>query len=82
MKDIGILDGDLLAIRKSSDARHGQIVVARIDDEVTVKRLDKNGQQIRLLPENPEFEPITIKAGQEFSIEGIALGLIRNTPLH
>ena len=82
MKDIGILDGDLLAIRKSSDARHGQIVVARIDDEVTVKRLDKNGKEIRLLPENPDFEPIHIKPGQEFSIEGIALGLIRNTPLH
>ncbi len=82
MKDAGILDGDLLAIRKTSDARHGQIVVARIDDEVTVKRLDKNSKEIRLLPENPDFEPITIKPGQEFSIEGIAMGLIRTTTLH
>lgn len=82
MKDAGILDGDLLAIRKTSDARHGQIVVARIDDEVTVKRLDKNAKEVRLLPENPDFEPITIKPGQEFSIEGIALGLIRTTTLH
>jgi repressor LexA len=82
MKEAGILDGDLLAIRKTSDARHGQIVVARIDDEVTVKRLDKNTKEIRLLPENPDFEPITIKPGQEFTIEGIALGLIRTTTLH
>ncbi len=82
MKDAGILDGDLLAIRKTNDARHGQIVVARIDDEVTVKRLDKHSKDIRLLPENPDFEPITIKPGQDFSIEGIALGLIRTTTLH
>ena len=82
MKDAGILDGDLIAIRKTSDARHGQIVVARIDDEVTIKRLDKNTKQIRLLPENPDFEPITIQPGQAFSIEGIALGLIRPTALH
>lgn len=81
MRDIGILDGDLLAIKKTSDARHGQIVVARIDDEVTVKRLSKNGRHIELLPENTDFEPIVIQPGQDFSIEGIALGLIRNTPL-
>lgn len=82
MRDVGILDGDLLAIKKTSDARHGQIVVARIDDEVTVKRLSKNGRHIELLPENTDFEPIVIQPGQDFSIEGIALGLIRNTPLH
>ncbi len=81
MRDVGILDGDLLAIKKTSDARHGQIVVARIDDEVTVKRLSKNGRYIQLLPENADFEPIVIQPGQDFSIEGIALGLIRNTPL-
>lgn len=82
MKDVGILDGDLLAIKKTSDARNGQIIVARIDDEVTVKRLHKNGKHIELLPENSDFEPIVIQPGQDFSVEGIALGLIRNTPLH
>jgi repressor LexA len=82
MRDAGILDGDLLAIKKTSDARQGQIVVARIDDDVTVKRLNKSGGRIELLPENPDFQPIIIEPGQDFSIEGIALGLIRNTPLH
>jgi repressor LexA len=82
MRDIGILDGDLLAIKKTSDARNGQIIVARIDDEVTVKRLNKKGNHIELLPENPDFDPIVIQPGQDFSVEGIALGLIRNTPLH
>ena len=82
MRDVGILDGDLLAIKKTSDARNGQIIVARIDDEVTVKRLNKSGSRIELLPENPDFEPIVIQPSQEFSVEGIALGLIRNTPLH
>jgi repressor LexA len=82
MRDVGILDGDLLAIKKTSDARNGQIIVARIDDEVTVKRLNKQGNHIELLPENPDFEPIVIQPGQDFSVEGIALGLIRNTPLH
>jgi len=82
MRDAGILDGDLLAIKKISEARHGQIVVARIDEEVTVKRLSKQGSVLELLPENPDFEPIQLNPGQDFSIEGIALGLIRNTPLH
>lgn len=81
MRDAGILDGDLLAIKKTNDARNGQIVVARIDDEVTVKRLSKKGSVIHLLPENPDFEPIVVEPGQDFSLEGIALGLIRNTPL-
>jgi repressor LexA len=82
MRDAGILDGDLLAVKRSSEARHGQIVVARIDDEVTVKRLSKKGGHIELLPENPDFEPIQIQAGQEFSLEGIAMGLIRTAHLH
>jgi len=82
MRDAGILDGDLLAIKKTSDARNGQIVVARIDEEVTVKRLSKSGGHIELLPENPDFEPIQIQPGQDFSLEGIAVGLIRNTTLH
>jgi repressor LexA len=82
MRDAGILDGDLLAIKKASEARNGQIVVARIDEEVTVKRLSKSGGRIELLPENPDFDPIQIQAGQDFSLEGIAVGLIRNTTLH
>jgi repressor LexA len=82
MRDCGILDGDLLAIKKTAEARSGQIVVARIDDEVTVKRLLRTGSHIELLPENPDFKPIVIQPGQDFSLEGIALGLIRTTPLH
>ena len=82
MRDAGILDGDLLAVKKTDSARDGQIVVARIDEEVTVKRLSKQGSVLELLPENPDFKPILLKPGQDFSIEGIALGLIRNTPLH
>lgn len=82
MRDAGILDGDLLAVKKSPDARNGQIVVARIGDEVTVKRFARTGKHIELLPENPDFEPIIVTATDEFSIEGIAVGLIRNTPLH
>jgi repressor LexA len=82
MRDVGILDGDLLAIKKTSEARHGQIIVARIDDEVTVKRLNKKANHIELLPENPDFDPIIIQPGQDFTVEGIALGLIRNSPLN
>ncbi|MBN8759567.1 MAG: repressor LexA [Thiobacillus sp. SCN 64-35] len=78
MKDIGILDGDLLAVHKTAEAKNGQVVVARIGDEVTVKRLDKRGRTVRLLPENPEFEPIVVDAANdEFAIEGIAVGVIR-----
>jgi repressor LexA len=78
MRDAGIMDGDLLAVQKTAEARNGQIVVARIDDEVTVKRLHRTRQTIELLPENPEFEPIIIAPGQvEFAIEGIAVGLVR-----
>lgn len=77
MRDAGILDGDLLAVRKTPDALNGQIVVARIDDEVTVKRFSRTGQQIQLLPENPDYDPIRISAGTPFAIEGLAVGLIR-----
>ncbi len=82
MRDAGILDGDLLAVHSTPQARHGQIVIARLGDEVTVKRLEHQGRRIRLLPENPDFEPIVIGAGDEFAIEGIAVGLIRTTALH
>jgi repressor LexA len=82
MRDAGILDGDYLAVKKASEARNGDIVVARIDDEVTVKRWLKtktrNGIQIQLIAENPDFEPIIIENdGRDFSIEGLAVGLIR-----
>jgi len=81
MRDAGILDGDLLAVKKSPDARNGQIVVARLGDEVTVKRFSRDGRVIQLLPENPDFQPIVVSAEDEFSLEGIAVGLIRDTPL-
>ena len=78
MRDIGILDGDLLAVQSAKDARNGQIVVARVGDEVTVKRFQRGAGHIRLLPENPEFEPIVVTEDSgEFSIEGLAVGLIR-----
>ena len=79
MKDIGILDGDLLAVQKASEAKNGQIVVARIGDEVTVKRFKRSVDGIQLLAENPEFKPIQIDAGDEsFVLEGLAVGLIRS----
>lgn len=77
MKDIGIMDGDLLAVQQARDAKNGQIVVARIGDEVTVKRYKRNRDGIALLPENPDFEPILVGAEDDFSIEGLAVGLIR-----
>jgi repressor LexA len=78
MQGVGILDGDLLAVHKSAVAQAGQIVVARIDDEVTVKRLQRRGAAIVLLSENPDFRPITVDPRQTaFAIEGIAVGLVR-----
>lgn len=65
MKDIGILDGDLLAVHKTQDVRNGQVVVARIDEEVTVKRLKKQGNVVELLPENSEFSPIVVDLRQQ-----------------
>ncbi|WP_088331116.1 transcriptional repressor LexA [Lacimicrobium sp. SS2-24] len=80
MKDIGILDGDLLAVHKTLDVHNGQVVVARVDDEVTVKRLERRGRsEILLHAENEEFAPIKVDlASQPFSIEGIGVGIIRN----
>jgi repressor LexA len=80
MKDIGIMDGDLLAVHRTQDVREGQVVVARIEDEVTVKRLkySDNKQILQLLPENEAFSPIEIDlAEQAFAIEGISVGVIR-----
>lgn len=79
MKDIGILDGDLLAVHRTSDVHNGQVVVARVDDEVTVKRLEKRGREVLLHAENDDFKPIKVDlASQPFNIEGIAVGVIRN----
>ena len=79
MKDAGILDGDLLAVHRSAEAKAGQVVVARIGDEVTVKRFQQRGHIVRLLPENPDFEPIVVDLKrQELVIEGIAVGVIRS----
>jgi repressor LexA len=82
MRDAGILDGDLLAVHKTVDARSGQIVVARLEDEVTVKRLRRRGATVELLPENPEFKPIVVDTRETpLAIEGIAVGVIRNRAL-
>jgi repressor LexA len=76
MSGIGIFDGDLVAVHKTPEANHGQVVVARLEDEVTVKRLWRKAGEIRLLSENPDFEPIEM-AGRELSIEGLVVGLVR-----
>jgi repressor LexA len=86
MKDAGILDGDLLAVHRTSDARSGQIVVARLSgaagDEVTVKRLRRRGREIVLQPENSEFEAIVVNpAHTNLAIEGVAVGLLRTGAL-
>lgn len=79
MKDIGIIDGDLLAVHKTQEVKNGQVVVARIDDEVTVKRLSRKGKHVQLIAENEEFSPIEVDLEkQTFAIEGIAVGIIRN----
>ena len=80
MKNVGIMDGDLLAVHKAETAENGQIVVARIEDEVTVKRLKKTRKrhEIMLLPENDELEPILVDLReQDFAIEGLGVGVIR-----
>jgi len=78
MRDAGILDGDLLAVHRTAEARSGQIVVARLADEVTVKRLRRRGATVELLPENPDFAPIEVDTREEqFAIEGIGVGVIR-----
>jgi repressor LexA len=78
MRDVGILDGDLLAVKKADSAKNGQIVVARLGDDVTVKRYRKSGTVIELLPENPDFEPIRVDANRDdFALEGLAVGLLR-----
>ncbi|WP_050462240.1 transcriptional repressor LexA [Herbaspirillum autotrophicum] len=77
MRDAGILDGDLLAVKKTDQARNGQIVVARMGDDVTVKRYRKTGTLIELIPENPDFNIIKVEQ-DDFALEGLAVGLLRS----
>lgn len=79
MRDAGILDGDLLAVHRTQHFRAGQIVVARLDDEVTVKRIRQNRSRVELVPENPDFKAIVVDLRhQALAIEGVAVGVIRN----
>lgn len=79
MKDIGILDEDLLAVHQTQQAKNGDVVVARIEDEVTVKRFYQDGHNVTLIAENPDFTPINVDLrSQSFAIEGLAVGIIRN----
>jgi len=79
MRDAGILEGDLLAVHRTQEARTGQVVVARLADEVTVKRFRRRGHSVQLVPENPDFETIEVDLRSEpLAIEGIAVGVIRN----
>ena len=79
MRDAGIMDGDLLAIKQGKEAKNGQIVVARLGDEVTVKRFHRHLNQIELRAENPDFQPIFVQPGEPFELEGLAVGLIRGS---
>jgi len=79
MKNAGILDGDLVAVHRTPEVRSRQIIVARLDDEVTVKRYRQNGSIVSLLPENEDFEPIVVDLNeQELVIEGVVVGVIRD----
>ena len=77
MRDEGIFDGDLIGVHRTSQARSGQIEVARIDDEITVKLLKIGKDRIRLLPRNPDYAPIEVLPDQDFAIEGLYCGLVR-----
>ncbi|WP_397572821.1 transcriptional repressor LexA [Silanimonas sp.] len=77
MRDEAILDGDLIGVRRTADARHGQVVIARVDGEITVKVLHFGGEGLRLMPRNPEHAPIAVAEDQDFAIEGLFCGLLR-----
>ncbi len=79
MRDAGIMDGDLLAVQSTRDARNGQIVVARLGDDVTVKRFMRHPDHIELIAENPDYRNIVVREDEPFEIEGLAVGLIRNS---
>ena len=79
MRDAGIMDMDLLAVHQTREVNNGRIVVARINDEVTVKRFKRHGRQVELIPENPDFPVITVDLkSEQFEIEGIGVGVVRN----
>ena len=79
MRDAGILDGDLVAVHRSTEVRNRQIVVARLEDEVTVKRYRQEGHRVWLIPENPDFEPIQVDLKErELTIEGVVVGVVRD----
>ena len=77
MRDEGIFDGDLIGVHRTSEARSGQVVIARIDEEITVKQLSMRPDRLRLLPRNPDYEPIEVRTDQDFAIEGLYCGLLR-----
>ena len=77
MIDDGIFDGDLVGVHRTPEARNGQTVVARVDGEMTIKRLQRERDRIRLLPRNPAYAPIVVSPGQDFAIEGLYCGLVR-----
>lgn len=80
MRDAGILDGDLVAVHRTPEVRNRQIVVARLENEVTVKRYRQEGHRVWLLPENPDFAPIQVDLKeQELTIEGVVVGVVRNS---
>lgn len=79
MRDVGIIDGDLLAVQSTREAKNGQIVVARLGDDVTVKRFMRQHDTIELHAENPDYRTIVVEPGEPFAIEGLAVGLIRNS---
>ena len=78
MRDDGIFDGDLVAVQRTSEAHNGQVVVARIDGEITIKRFEKTAARIRLLPRNPDYAPIVVARDSDFAIEGLYCGLVRS----
>jgi repressor LexA len=78
MVDDGIHDGDLIAVHRTAEARNGQIVVARLDGEITVKRFQRDHARITLLPRNPDYAPIVVPADADFAIEGLYCGLVRS----
>ena len=77
MIEDGILDGDLVGVKRTSEARDGQTVVARLDGELTIKRLSRSADALRLLPRNPAYAPIEVESGQDFAVEGVFCGLVR-----
>ena len=77
MIEDGILDGDLVAVHRNAEARNGQIVVARLDGEVTIKRFQRTAEGVSLLPRNPAYAPILVRDDQDLAIEGVFCGLVR-----